>query len=348
MLQGFNWVSWKTNDYYSNLQQHLPKFKQSGITKIWLPPSSISRDPEGYYPIDYYNFNSKYGNENRLRSLISEANKMSITAISDLVCWYDFCGYKRVNYCFHGRERKIDSPELFNEYKEYSKYLIEDIGFSGIRLDYIKSHPANDLGLYLSSQPEFGDCEFIGELWDTMNYNNTYLEYNQNNHRQVIVDYIDKTRGKFHMFDFTLKGILQQALNANEFWRLIDHKGNITGANGWYPSNIVTFVDNHDTLGQFLWTFSHCRDTVIAGYAYIITHPGTPCIYYDHYFDYQNEIDQLIKIRNSLGEIKVQIIEASMERYKANIDNKIMIQIGNCDNQHNVIFSSSKVKISMI
>lgn len=348
MLQGFNWVSWKSDNHYNQLQQNLPKFKQAGITKIWLPPSCISKDPEGYYPLDYYNFDSKYGNEKHLRSFVKEANAMKISTISDLVCWYDFCGFKRENYCFHGRERKIDSPELFDEYKEYSKYLIEDIGFAGIRLDYVKSHPAHDLGLYLATQPEFDNCNFIGELWDTMNYHHTHLEYNQNNHRQGIINYIDKTQGKFHMFDFTLKGILQQAINAHEFWRLIDHDGNVPGANGWYPSNIVTFIDNHDTLGQFLWTFSHCRDTVIAGYAYIMTHQGTPCIYYDHYFDYQNELEQLIKIRQSLDKVNVNIVEASTKRYKAIIDDRIVIQIGNIDHQSNVIFSSAKVQISCI
>ena len=72
-----------------------------------------------------------------------------------------------------------------------------------------------------------------------VNYENSYLKYEQDNHRQTIVNYID----------FTLKGILQQAITDNEYWRLRDSNNNSTGANGWYPSNIVTFVDNHDTLG---------------------------------------------------------------------------------------------------
>lgn len=35
------------------------------------------------------------------------------------------------------------------------------------------------------------------------------------------------------------------------------------------------------------------------GYAYILTHPGTPAVFYDHIFSqYQSEIAALISLRN--------------------------------------------------
>lgn len=35
------------------------------------------------------------------------------------------------------------------------------------------------------------------------------------------------------------------------------------------------------------------------GYAYILTHPGTPAVFYDHIFShYQSEIRKLISLRN--------------------------------------------------
>lgn len=35
------------------------------------------------------------------------------------------------------------------------------------------------------------------------------------------------------------------------------------------------------------------------GYAYILTHPGTPSVFYDHMFSrYKNEIAALISLRN--------------------------------------------------
>jgi len=46
---------------------------------------------------------------------------------------------------------------------------------------------------------------------------------------------------------------------------------------GWWPAKAVTFVDNHDTGStQAMWPFP--ADKVMQGYAYILTHPGNPCI----------------------------------------------------------------------
>tara|TARA_Y100000389_G_scaffold195037_1_gene225842 strand:- start:167 stop:325 length:159 start_codon:yes stop_codon:yes gene_type:complete len=44
--------------------------KQMNVTKIWLPPSSKSRVPEGYYPLDYYDHDSAYGTKDELKILL--------------------------------------------------------------------------------------------------------------------------------------------------------------------------------------------------------------------------------------------------------------------------------------
>jgi len=44
-----------------------------------------------------------------------------------------------------------------------------------------------------------------------------------------------------------------------------------------WPAKAVTFIDNHDTGStQHMWPFP--ADKVMQGYAYILTHPGTPMI----------------------------------------------------------------------
>jgi alpha-amylase len=60
-----------------------------------------------------------------------------------------------------------------------------------------------------------------------------------------------------------------------------------------------TFCDNHDTGStQAHWPFPH--NAVGQGYAYILTHPGMPCIFYDHYFEWgdtlKNEIQTLLEV----------------------------------------------------
>jgi hypothetical protein len=44
----------------------------------------------------------------------------------------------------------------------------------------------------------------------------------QDAHRQRTVNWVDATGGTNAAFDFTTKGILQEALGRNELWRLVD------------------------------------------------------------------------------------------------------------------------------
>ncbi|XP_062107335.1 uncharacterized protein LOC133818463 [Humulus lupulus] len=92
-------------------------------------------------------------------------------------------------------------------------------------------------------------------------------------HRQRIVNWINATGGTSSAFDVTTKGILHSALH-NQYWRLIDPQGKPTRVMGWWPSRVVTFLENHDTGStQGHWPFP--RDKLAQGYAYILTHPGT-------------------------------------------------------------------------
>jgi len=63
---------------------------------------------------------------------------------------------------------------------------------------------------------------------------------------------------------------------------------------------LQTFIDNHDTGStQAHWPFPH--NHVGQGYAYILTHPGMPCIFYDHFFEWgdtlRSEIMMLLQVR---------------------------------------------------
>ncbi|KAL2904365.1 Alpha-amylase 3 chloroplastic [Bienertia sinuspersici] len=68
------------------------------------------------------------------------------------------------------------------------------------------------------------------------------------------------------------------------------------------------------------------------GYAYILTHPGTPAVFYDHIFsNYRPEISALLSIRNK-NKINcrstVKIIKAERDIYAAVIDDKVAMKIG--------------------
>ena len=103
---------------------------------------------------------------------------------------------------------------------------------------------------------------------------------------------------------------------------------------GLWPARAVTFIDNHDTGStQSHWPFPH--DKVAMGYAYILTHPGTPCVFWDHYFDWgehlSSHIKTLMQTRESCGihsRSKLEIIAATDGLYAAVIDKKVAIKLG--------------------
>jgi hypothetical protein len=58
-------------------------------------------------------------------------------------------------------------------------------------------------------------------------------------------------------------------------------QGRPPGFVGFWPSRAITFIDNHDTgstLNHWPFPANHIQE----GYAYILTHPGTPCVFLDH------------------------------------------------------------------
>ena len=111
----------------------------------------------------------------------------------------------------------------------------------------------------------------------------------QDAHRQRTINWVDQTGGTCAAFDFTTKGILQEAVARREYWRLVDPSGRPPGVLGLWPSRAVTFIENHDTgstLGHWPFPPKHLAE----GYAYLLTRPGTPCVFYDHYYAADDEV----------------------------------------------------------
>lgn len=68
---------------------------------------------------------------------------------------------------------------------------------------------------------------------------------------------------------------------------------------GIWPSRAITFLENHDT-GSTLQHWPFPWEHAAQGYAYLLTHCGTPCVFYDHmYYDVElrEHITKLIAIR---------------------------------------------------
>ncbi len=165
-----------------------------------------------------------------------------------------------------------------------------------------------------------------------MEYNHDgILMYNQDGHRQQIVDWIDGS-GTCTAFDFTLKGILQEAISRCEYGRLVDHRGRPPGVNGWWPTRAVTFVENHDTTRH--WPFP--KHAIEQGYAYILSHPGIPCIFWNHMIadGGKGKIARLMDLRRRAGiraDAKMSVMECDDSIYVAKVHgtvSDVLVKLG--------------------
>ncbi|KAL2484604.1 Alpha-amylase 3 [Abeliophyllum distichum] len=362
LCQGFNWESHKSGKWYMELHEKASKLASIGFTVIWLPPPTDSVSPEGYMPRDLFNLNSRYGNIDELKVLVKEFHKVGIRVLGDVVLNHRCAQYKnqngiwnifggRLNWDdsavvaddphFQGRGNKssgdnfhaapnIDHSQEFvrRDIKEWLHWLRKEIGYDGWRLDFVRGFWGGYVKDYLeATEPYFA----VGEYWDSLSYTYGEMDHNQDAHRQRIIDWINATNGTAGAFDVTTKGILHSTLERCEYWRLSDEKGKPPGVVGWWPSRAVTFIENHDTGStQGHWRFPGGKE--IQGYAYILTHPGTPSVFHDHIFsEYQSEISTLISIRNR-NKINcrstVKIVKAERDVYAAMIDEKLAMKIG--------------------
>ncbi|KAL3376469.1 hypothetical protein AABB24_003079 [Solanum stoloniferum] len=364
VFQGFNWESWR-RQWYLELASKAADLSRCGITSVWFPPPTESVAPQGYMPSDLYNLNSAYGSLEELKSCIEEMHNQDLLALGDVVLnhrcahkqspngvWNIFGGKlawgPEAIVCddpnFQGRGNpssgdifhaapNIDHSQEFvrQDIKKWLNWLRNDVGFDGWRLDFVRGFSGAYVKEYIeASNPAFS----IGEYWDSLAYEGGNLSYNQDAHRQRIVNWINATGGSSSAFDVTTKGILHSALH-NQYWRLIDPQGKPTGVMGWWPSRAVTFLENHDTGStQGHWPFP--RDKLTQGYAYILTHPGTPVIFYDHFYEFgiRDVINELIEARRRAGihcRSPLKIYHANDDGYVAQIGDTLVMKLGHLD-----------------
>jgi alpha-amylase len=349
LLQGFHWHSanYSSPNWYNTLHANVGDLKTMGFTHVWFPPPSDSAAAEGYLPRQLNVLSSRYGSSAELTNVVRAFTNNGIKAVADIVVnhrvgstgWSDLTNPNWTTHAIVNNDecncglgnpdtgdgfsaaRDIDHRnvgEVQNGIIGWLNHTLKPVGFSGIRFDYVKGFSPSYAGQYANA---FGAEFCVGELWTDLNLNNI------DSHRQQIMNWIDGTGSSCGAFDFTTKGLLNDALANGNYWRLRDATGKPQGALGWWPAMAVTFVDNHDTgpsescgNGQNHWSVP-CG-SVMEGYAYVLSHPGIPTVYYPHIYNWnlKTPIAALMAARRTAGvhsTSPVAIQQASQGLYAA-------------------------------
>ena len=322
MIQGFYWEASHDHqlDYYEYVEARVSDMQTSGIDMIWLPPPSDAGSWEGYLPRELNNFANFYGTLAEHQSMLNALDNAGIDAIADIVVnhrvgstnWVDFTNptwgtnsitaddevwsqpaYSSIglrgNYDTgtpYAAARDVDHTQGFvrNDIKAFLDNL-KAIGYDGWRYDFVHGFSPSYITEYNNhTNPTFT----VGENW--------------NSDKQVIQDWIDASGST--AFDFPTYYALKGVIRDNNYSYLA-YQGSPSGGIGWDPRNNTTFIENHDTPDYDPQNNVLNGSNVGQAYAYLLTHPGIPCIFWSHMYEWgtavHDEIATLIGIREAAG-----------------------------------------------
>ncbi|MFK8162548.1 MAG: hypothetical protein AB8H12_08795 [Lewinella sp.] len=189
-------------------------------------------------------------------------------------------------------------PSTATVYNDWTHWLLNDVGFGGLRMDAIKHFPPGFVAQLLDDLAGRGynPGMVVGEFFDS---NPTLLK-----------DWVDAVNADItastslvRIFDFSLRSALKEACD-NGFYDLREVYNSSLYDNGLSGFNVVTFLNNHDFRGPG----EPIQNDPMLGYAYLLTNNqlGVPTVFYPDFagttipnappVDLSAEITELIKI----------------------------------------------------
>lgn len=206
-----------------------------------------------------------------------------------------------VNPPYHGPDDPLfgfgewlahDKPSVRDSLIAWGKYLINQIGFKGFRIDAVKGIDPVFMGQWIQAIPgsNYAVAEYYGGTNDIIYWFNQTQNVNG---------------GDVAMFDFPLRFTLRDMCNntSGSFdMNFLDGAGLVNAGMSGY--DVSTWVENHD-VDRIGWdgSIANGHDPIMTdkmlAYAYILFSEGRPSVFFKDYVDYGfgGKIDTLIWIR---------------------------------------------------
>lgn len=350
MMQAFYWDVEPRHGWWDLIAEKVDDWADAGIDRIWLPPASKGQSggySMGYDPSDYFDlgeyFNqqtteTRFGSREELDALIATAHSNGIEVIADIVLNHNSGGglewnpyRKKDTYTLFDEEHGNASGKFNRNYENFypnstspydegslfyqetnldhnqeyvqnwlwaadysvANYYKNEVGFDGWRFDYVLGFEPWVVKEWMDAVGGFG----VAELWD--------------GNPDVLENYIEETG--VAVFDFATFYKLEEAFDR------FDDLTYLTRDMVWqeYPDKAVTFTANHDTEKDSNVDNNIASENKMKAYAFILTHPGYPTIFYSDYEneDFQDELKQLILINNTIATGDYEVLYVDNDEY---------------------------------
>lgn len=326
---------------------------------VWLPPMSKATGGTGYIPSKYSDLNCDWGTKAKLEQMIEILRKNGARVVADVVvnhgaAWSGWCDFAQLNFGAYGtfkpdaswicstdemntnpqagackgsatghpddgygdeanydsaRDWDHNSTEVRNMFKAYMKWLRYDVHVDGFRYDYCKGFHNSHVNDYNSAAQIYFS---VMEYWD--------------GNPDVLKSHLSDAGYNTLTFDF---GTKYDAFNdgiASDNYGKLRGAGLLGAGKSRYA---VTFVDNHDTFqrnggNEFCGdgnSMTVCADKVVQCYAYMLSMPGVPCVFWPHWVTFKEPIKKMINARYKAGVHSESSVsdEAGNGYYKATI-----------------------------
>ena len=324
---------------------------------IWLPPMAMSEGGTGYHPRNYSNLNSDWGTEGTLKTLISTLHQNGAKVVADIVInhcankssWCDYytfdfgtygkftpdaswiCSTDEMNSsssagsCYgkatgaaddgYGSEANYsaardwdhNNAQVRNMCKAYLKWLRNNIKIDGFRYDYCKGFHNSHINDYNSAAQAYFS---VMEYWD--------------GNPDVLQSHLNDAGWNTCTFDFATKyTAFNQGIASGDYGKL-KGAGLLGAGKARYA---VTFLDSHDSFQRDDNEFCGKNNSmkypgkIQQCYAYLLSMPGIPCVFYPHWVKFKDQIKKMINARYKTGVHSESAVsdEAGNGYYKATI-----------------------------